>query len=105
MIEEISTKIRKYRIQQNITMEQLAEAADISVSFLSKFERQELTNISVEVLNRIATALGIEIADFFKHPSITSSHGLILVKYLETLTESKQEDISEALLKLIAAFE
>ena len=63
----ISTNIKYYREQRKLTQVQLAEQAEISVSYLSKIEAIGCEkSLSISVLNQIANVLGVEISEFFK---------------------------------------
>lgn len=63
----ISSKIKYYREQAHMTQVQLADAAQISISYLSKIEAKKCDkSISISVLNQIANVLNIEISEFLK---------------------------------------
>ena len=63
----IGTNIKYYREQRKITQVQLAEQAQISISYLSKIEAVGCNkSLSISVLNQIANVLGVEISEFFK---------------------------------------
>ena len=63
----IGSNIKYYREQAKLTQVQLAERADISVSYLSKIEASGCNkSLSISVLNQIANVLDIEIIKFFK---------------------------------------
>ena len=63
----IGTNIKHYRQQANLTQMQLAEKAQISISYLSKIEATGCDkSVSISVLNQIANVLGVEINEFFK---------------------------------------
>ena len=67
----IGTNIRYYREQANLTQTQLAEQAQISISYLSKIEATGCNkSLSISVLNQIANVLGVEISNFFKEVNI-----------------------------------
>ena len=69
----IGTNIKYYREQANLTQVQLAEQAQISVSYLSKIEAFGCNkSLSISVLNQIANVLNIEISEFFKE---VNNHG------------------------------
>lgn len=55
----IRNRVREFRKQRGLTLEQLAEQAGMSVSHLSRIERHE-KNWSVDSLPKIAKALGVE---------------------------------------------
>ena len=63
----IGANIKYYREQRKITKVQLAEQAQISISYLSKIEAAGCNkSLSISVLNQIANVLGVEISEFFK---------------------------------------
>ena len=63
----IGLNIKYYREQANLTQIQLAEQAQISISYLSKIEAAGCNkSLSISVLNQIANVLGVEISEFFK---------------------------------------
>lgn len=63
----IGSNIKRYREQSKLTQPQLAEAAQISISYLSKIEASGCDkSISISILNRIANVLNVEITEFFK---------------------------------------
>ena len=58
---EISQSIRKYRQQQNLTVEQLAKKSGFSKGFISQVENFRLTP-SLKALNAISQALGVPLS-------------------------------------------
>ena len=63
----IGANIKYYREQAKLTQVQLAEQAQISISYLSKIEAAGCNkSLSISVLNQIANVLGVEISEFFK---------------------------------------
>ena len=63
----IGTNIKHYRKNANLTQVQLAEQAQISISYLSKIEASGCNkSLSISVLNQIANVLDVEITEFFK---------------------------------------
>lgn len=69
MTNEYSTltkNIRYYRIRSNMTQEQLAEKADLSVSYIKKLESsKEFKNVTFNTVSKIAKALNIDIQLLF----------------------------------------
>ena len=61
----IGKNIKLYRKFSKLTQVQLAEKAEISISYLSKIEADSCDK-SISMLNQIANALDVEITDFFK---------------------------------------
>ena len=62
---KIAIKLKELRKQQELTVAQLAEKSGFSKAFISRVENFRITP-SLGALNKIATALGIEIADLFQ---------------------------------------
>ena len=63
----IGSNIKHYREQAKLTQVQLAEQAQISISYLSKIEAARCNkSLSISVLNQITNVLGVEISEFFK---------------------------------------
>ena len=61
----IGANIKHYREQAKLTQVQLAEQAQISISYLSKIEAAGCNkSLSISVLNQIANVLGVEIIEF-----------------------------------------
>lgn len=57
--------MRKYRIKQNLSQEELAEKAGVHRTYIGSVERGE-RNITINVMEKICVALGIPITDLFK---------------------------------------
>ena len=60
-----SNNVRKYRVKQNLSQEELAEKAGVHRTYIGSVERGE-RNITINVMEKICTALGIPINDLFK---------------------------------------
>lgn len=65
MVKTISQLIRKKRKALSLTIEQLAEKSNVSISLISRIERGDVANISINKLSDIASALDFELSDFF----------------------------------------
>ena len=62
---EIGKKLRKYRVQNNLTLEELASRTELTKGFLSQIEN-DLTSPSISTLRDIVEALGMDLSSFFK---------------------------------------
>lgn len=62
---EIGKKLKKYRVINGLTQEELASRCELSKGFLSQIEN-DLTSPSISTLNDIVEALGIDLTTFFK---------------------------------------
>lgn len=63
----IGLNIKRRREAAHLTQVQLADAAKISISYLSKIEASGCEkSLSISALNQIACVLQVEITEFFK---------------------------------------
>ncbi len=62
-MENLGAKIREQRLKRSLTLKQLAEKTDLSVSFLSEIERS-LAQPSMASLRKIAQAFGTSLLTF-----------------------------------------
>ncbi|GGE32953.1 helix-turn-helix domain-containing protein [Streptococcus himalayensis] len=102
---ELGQNIRKYRIMRGLTQEKLAEYSDLSVNFISKMERMEKQNISIDKLSSIAEVLKVTIADLIsltepKQPKYGPNMQL-LIKQLEQLDTDKAERYSQIFVRIL----
>src|SRR5438874_13076618 len=61
---ELGERLRAIRQLRRKTLKEVASAARISESFLSQLERGR-TNATIATLQRLSTALGIDVSDLF----------------------------------------
>lgn len=62
--ERVGLNIRNLRNSRRLSQEQLALAADIDRSYISEIELAK-NAVSVDILDRIATALDVDIKELF----------------------------------------
>ena len=62
---DIGHKIKQLRVQNGLTLEELASRSELTKGFLSQLERN-LTTPSISTLEDILEALGSSLSDFFK---------------------------------------
>lgn len=67
-MKSVSKKVRKIRREKNITLKELSERTELSVSFLSQFER-DISSITLVSLKKIADALNITMKELFDDES------------------------------------
>lgn len=58
---QIAANLKKIRLLRGMTQEQVAQSAEVAVRHLQKIEAAEI-NVTIDTLNRLATALDIEVA-------------------------------------------
>ena len=61
---ELGGRIKQFRLGRKLTQRQVAEFAEVSVSFLSQLERG-VCGASIPTLSMIGKALGLSVADLF----------------------------------------
>ena len=69
---DIGQKIKRLRIKNGLTLEELASRSELTKGFLSQVERN-LTSPSITTLNDILEALGTSLANFFKEDTLEKS--------------------------------
>lgn len=99
-INSLGSNILKYRKLKGMTQEKLAEFSDLSITFLSRLERSESQNISVQKLEKIAQTLDVDITDLLStHPKneipVESPNLNILIKQLSKLERQKAERLAK----------
>ncbi len=62
--EKIGKKLKAFRTEKKLSQEKLAHLANLDRTYIPDIEKGE-RNISVTVLEKLATALNIPIKDFF----------------------------------------
>ena len=62
----VRQNIKKYRTEQNLTQQDLAEMTDMSREYITDIENESRNkHLTITVLGRIAEALKVPIGDFF----------------------------------------
>lgn len=59
LLHTFATNVKKYRLQQNLSQEKLAELSGLHRIYISSVEREQ-RNISIDNISKIATALKID---------------------------------------------
>jgi transcriptional regulator with XRE-family HTH domain len=66
----VARNLRRLRVDIGLSQEALAADAGVDRTYVGRVERS-LENPSVAVLERLAKALGCDIAEFFDHSQVT----------------------------------
>ena len=66
--EVLALNLRKHRQTQKLSQEELAHRAEIDRTYISALERSVYA-ASIEVVDRLAQALGLTAADLLRRPS------------------------------------
>ncbi|MEH7076824.1 helix-turn-helix domain-containing protein [Neobacillus drentensis] len=96
MIGKIIHEIRK---QKGLTLSELAKRAKVSKSYLSNIERNLNQNPSIQVVNRIAAVLGVELDDFFDTGKNINNQQEIDQDLLDLVKELKETGIEKEQIK------
>lgn len=64
---DIGSRLRRVRGAKHMRLKDVAEAADISISFLSQIENNKV-NASISTLQTLANTLDIQVSDLFMQP-------------------------------------
>lgn len=96
----IASRIRELRKSKGLTQEKLAIKADMEATVLSRIERGQATNIQVNTLDKIITALETDYVTFF---SFTDSSDIQtrLVGKLSLVDEENREGLLSIVEKMI----
>jgi transcriptional regulator with XRE-family HTH domain len=105
--ESLGSRIRAFRKACGISQEELAFKASVSTTYLGQLERAEKSP-TVEILDKIATALDISIYDLFLFDEKVKENGSSTTlnkinAQLATLSEDEQAELLK-LIKNIKAF-
>ncbi|MFC6347867.1 helix-turn-helix domain-containing protein [Vagococcus carniphilus] len=87
--DEVSKRIRELRIKKEITQEILSNRAGIDLSYLGKIERGQKNNISLELLDKIISGLGVSYDEFFSFES--SDDDLKKIQYDISIANDKEQ--------------
>jgi transcriptional regulator with XRE-family HTH domain len=64
--KRIGTVIRKLREQRQVSQRDLAEKVGVTQAYVAQLESGRKKNPSLEVLNRLAKALGVPVGELLK---------------------------------------
>jgi transcriptional regulator with XRE-family HTH domain len=65
--ELVAWNVRRLRVERDLSAEVLAVQSGVDRVYVSRIERA-LANASVDILERLATALGVEVVELFSVP-------------------------------------
>lgn len=63
----VGWNVRKLRVAKELTIEELADRAELDASFVARLERGQV-NASIDNLDRLAKRLGVKLADLTVEP-------------------------------------
>lgn len=68
----LAWNLRKLRVKRGLSQERLAFDANVDRSYVGGLERRE-ENPTIDVLQKLASTLGVEVKEFFELPTKGSS--------------------------------
>ncbi|KRO24669.1 hypothetical protein IV88_GL000799 [Pediococcus argentinicus] len=104
----IGSRIKLIRTTLGMTQEELAELSGLSVNYLSRIERTNNQNITIQKLVSIADSLGVSIMDLIGNDSDVNNRPeylKVLIKQLNKLDNEDAEQLSHSFLKIVELFE
>ena len=94
----LGRRVRELRNRRGLTRKQVSQQADVSERHLAQLEAGE-GNISVLLLQRIAEALEVPIANLFSPAADEPTEKRLIQRFLERLPEHRLEDVVFRLLR------
>ncbi len=77
---KIGQKAKKLRQEKKITLKKLSEETNLSVGYLSQFERG-INTIAIDSLDKIAKVYGVELNHFFPNSNLHNNDSVIMRSY------------------------
>jgi transcriptional regulator with XRE-family HTH domain len=65
--KRVAWNLRRLRVERELSQESLAADSEVDRSYVGRLERA-VENPSVDLLDRLATALKVDLAEFFRQP-------------------------------------
>jgi transcriptional regulator with XRE-family HTH domain len=89
-LEKLGRRVRHFRTEKCLSQEKIAEQCGISSKYISDLERGK-ANVSVKVLELVATSLGITAIDLLDNEHEAERALLVkeIVQFLETASDEK----------------
>ena len=102
--KKLGKRIREERHKLHLTQEQLAEAVNISTTYMGAIERGE-RNLSLGVLIRIINCLGVSI-DYLFNDTIISNDSTFINQFREMIYNRslKQKQMAISILRTIFSY-
>ena len=100
MLPNFGKIIRKRRKELGLTIEQLAEKADVSDGLIFLIERGKLKDIKISNLIKITDALNIKLSNLFTE-QVNDALTLQVLSEIQLIPKSRKEKILKLILELI----
>lgn len=97
-LEKLGRRVRHFRMEKDLTQERLAELCGLSSKYISDLERGK-ANVTVTVLDKVATALGITSTDLLDNEHEAERE--LLVKEISQFLEKAEDEKVKTLYKIM----
>jgi len=94
----LGKRVREYRNRRGMTRKQVSQDADVSERHIAQLESGE-GNISVVLLQRIAEALNVPLANLFTPQTEEPAEKRLIQRFLERLPRHRLEDVAFRLMR------
>lgn len=98
----IGTRVRQLRKEKNLSQQLLSEKAEVGIDYISNLETKG-SNIKVDTLEKIISALEIEVSDFFQVVDSTTNYNVL--NELNKLPTKKREELEKIILLMIKSLQ
>ncbi|WP_054637251.1 helix-turn-helix domain-containing protein [Thalassobacillus sp. C254] len=90
----IGDRVKKYRLERNLSLTELAEKAGVAKSYLSAIERNIQTNPSIQFLDKISKQLNIPI-DFLLKEETEEMEQELDSEWMKLVQEAMESGVSK----------
>lgn len=96
VLSNVGIRIRDIRKSKNLSQQQLADLAETHYSYIGALERGH-RNITLQSLEKIASALEVDISDLFVYQAKMNQSNPILVEIMDLLLEQSETNQQKVL--------
>lgn len=102
---EIGHRIRNFRLQKQLSQEELAERCGLHPTYIGQLERGE-KNATMESISKVAAGLGVKLSSLFENidgqnAEIKNSYPAMAYDLIQSATPSSQKQLVEILRRII----
>jgi XRE family transcriptional regulator, master regulator for biofilm formation len=91
----IGKNIKEYRKRRGLSLSEFSERSGISKSYISNIERNLHQNPSIQIMNKIASVLNVELEDLLIPGSSIKSESVVENEWLDFIQELKNSGIEK----------
>ncbi|BAB05844.1 transcriptional regulator of post-exponential-phase responses (PbsX(xre) family) [Halalkalibacterium halodurans C-125] len=91
----IGERVKKYRLEKELSLSELAERAGVAKSYLSSIERNIQTNPSIHFLEKISQVLDVSVESLLQSTQDTTSREELDEDWKKLVKEAMESGISK----------